>query len=221
MGRSRAAVAYLSLPAVGGGAAGPALASQRRALGAFLRARSWVLIEPFVAREGRRDRVPSELATALARCREEGAVLVVASLAQLGGDVGFLEAVLASGVRFAAVDAPGANRRTLALLRAVAEHERDRRASRTRVALAGARRRGVRLGSPRPEVGSRAAVAELRRRADARAESVRPWLEELRLGNPDASLRDLAAALDAIGIPTPRGGRWGPSAVRNALARRG
>ena len=51
-----------------------------------------------------------------------------------------------------------------------------------------------------------------------------PWiLENLRrlrveLGG-DATLRDLAGALESLGVPTARGGRWGPSAVRNVLRR--
>jgi hypothetical protein len=79
----------------------------------------------------------------------------------------------------------------------------------------------VRLGSPRPEIGSRAGVAALRARADAHAAAIAPVLHELLLSNPRASLRDLAALLDALGVPTPRRGRWGPSAVRNALGRAG
>jgi len=79
----------------------------------------------------------------------------------------------------------------------------------------------VRLGSPRPEVGSRAGVAALRARAAAHAEAVAPALAELLLSNPGASLRDLAQLLNALGVPTARGGRWGPSAVRNAARRAG
>ena len=79
----------------------------------------------------------------------------------------------------------------------------------------------MKLGSPRPEIGSRAGIAALRARADAHAEEIAPVLRELRLSNPGASLRDLAALLDRLEVPTPRRGRWGPSAVRNALRRAG
>ena len=79
----------------------------------------------------------------------------------------------------------------------------------------------MKLGSPRPEIGSRAGVAALRARADAHAEALAPALRELLLSNPTASLRDLAALLEQLELPTPRRGRWGPSAVRNALRRAG
>jgi hypothetical protein len=79
----------------------------------------------------------------------------------------------------------------------------------------------VKLGSPRPEIGSRAGVAALRARADAHAAELAPALRELLLSNPTASLRDLAALLEQLELPTPRRGRWGPSAVRNALRRAG
>ncbi len=53
-----------------------------------------------------------------------------------------------SGVGFIAVDNPYATRLTLHILAAVAEHEAAMIAARTKAALAAAKARGVRLGSP-------------------------------------------------------------------------
>jgi hypothetical protein len=127
--------------------------------------------------------------------------------------------VLAARVSLLAADTGTVRRPTLGLLRDGARHAQSEASDRSRDALRAARDRGVRLGSPRPEIGSRAGVAALRARADAHAETLAPVLCELLLSNPRASLRDLAALLNELDVPTPRRGRWGPSAVRNALQR--
>jgi DNA invertase Pin-like site-specific DNA recombinase len=55
-----------------------------------------------------------------------------------------------ANVEFVAVDNPHATRLTLHILAAVAEHEREMIADRTKAALGAAKARGVRLGSHGP-----------------------------------------------------------------------
>jgi hypothetical protein len=212
-------VTYYAVPGSASAGASDRLAGLSRATTAFARARRLVVIEPFV--EVRRGRARPELARALARCKEARAALLVPSLAAVGGDLAFLEALLDARVGLVAADTGRARPATLRLLRDVARHAQITASDRSRDALRAARRRGVKLGSPRPEIGSRAGVAALRARADAHAEALSPALRELLLSNPKASLRDLAALLEELGLPTPRRGHWGPSAVRNALRRAG
>src|SRR5262245_5184264 len=195
-------VGYYAVPA--GNLTAGRVAELSRANTAYARARRLVVIEPFV--EARSGRARPELARALARCRETRAALLVPCLAAVGGDLAFLDAVLASRVALLAADAGPARRPTLRLLRDVALHAQTTASDRSRAALHAARRRGVKLGSPRPEIGSRAGVAALRARADAHAEAIAPALHELLLSNPSASLRDLAALLEELDLPTPRRG---------------
>ena len=109
-----------------------------------------------------------------------------------------------SSVEFVAVDMPQANRLTLHILAAVAEHEREMILQHTRAALAAAKARGTRLGNPRPDMATAEAVASANA-ASFRA-GVLPVIRALRAeGN---SLRRIAAELNSRGISSARGSKW-------------
>jgi DNA invertase Pin-like site-specific DNA recombinase len=61
----------------------------------------------------------------------------------------FIAALMDSGVEFVAVDNPHANKLTVHILAAVAQHEREMIAQRTKDALQAAKARGKRLGNPK------------------------------------------------------------------------
>jgi DNA invertase Pin-like site-specific DNA recombinase len=105
---------------------------------------------------GRRDNRP-QLQAALAECRKRRAVLVIAKLDRLARNVHFISGLMNSDVEFIAVDMPSANRLTIHILAAVAEHEREMISQRTKAALAAAKARGTKLGNPR--VAEAAALA--------------------------------------------------------------
>ena len=80
-----------------------------------------------------------------------------------------------SGVEFVAVDFPQANRLTVHILAAVAEHEAAMISQRTKAALAAAKARGRKLGGDRGNIaavsglGNQASAIVRRQRADKRA----------------------------------------------------
>jgi DNA invertase Pin-like site-specific DNA recombinase len=122
-----------------------------------------------------------------------------------------------------AVDFPQANRLTVHIMAAVAEHEAAMISQRTRAALAAAKACGVKLEGDRGNIraiaveGRRIAVARRVAQADRRAADVAPAIRELKAAG--TSLRGIAADLTARGIPTPQGGTWSAVQVSRVLAR--
>ena len=89
---------------------------------------------------------------------------------------------------------------------------------RTKAALAAAKRKGTKLGNPNPAKASASGVASIRRNADAFAKQVSPLIRDIQHGGA-RSLRAIAQALEARGVPTARGGQWTPVQVRAVLRR--
>jgi len=141
-------------------------------------------------------------------------------------NVAFVSNLMESGVEFTAVDFPQANRLTVHILAAVAEHEAKAISERTRAALKAARDRGQRLGGDRgnlPALAQRGAaisVAARRHKAARHAADLVSTIRELQAGG--ASLRQVAAELTRRHIPTPRpGGAWSATQVTRILNRVG
>ena len=86
-----------------------------------------------------RDNDRPQLAEALAVCKKQKAKLVIAKLDRLARNVAFISNMMRSGVDFVAVDMPDANRLTVHILAAVAEHEREMISQRTKAALQAAK----------------------------------------------------------------------------------
>jgi DNA invertase Pin-like site-specific DNA recombinase len=111
----------------------------------------------------------------------------------------------------------------LHLYAALAEKERSLIAQRTKDALAAAKARGVKLGSPKGAAhlkgrGNREAVEAVTQDAQDRAEMLAGVLEDLR-AQGITSANGMAKALNALGIATARGGQWTARSVLNVLGR--
>jgi DNA invertase Pin-like site-specific DNA recombinase len=154
---------------------------------------------------------------------------VVAKLDRLARNVAFLSALMESGLDFVALDNPHATKFTLHVLAAVAEQEARATSERTRVALAAAKKRGVKLGSSRPGhwrgredkrlAGSRRGVrraAELRT-AEAAQHNSLAVAEALKLRRGGLSWLEVAAELNRRGLVTSRGNSWGKSSIFTAV----
>lgn len=81
------------------------------------------LVATFTEIESGKKNERPQLAAAIARARQEGAVLLVAKLDRLARNVAFLATLMESHVRFQAVDLPAADEFTLHIMAAVAQKE--------------------------------------------------------------------------------------------------
>jgi DNA invertase Pin-like site-specific DNA recombinase len=106
----------------------------------------------------------------------------------------------------------------LHLFAALAEKERSLISTRTRQALAAAKARGVILGVLKLPQARKRAVAAVKAEADCHAANILPIIREAQTAGAN-TLRAVAAALNARGIATARGGAWHPMSVKNMLDR--
>jgi DNA invertase Pin-like site-specific DNA recombinase len=151
---------------------------------------------------------------------------VIAKLDRLARNVAFISNLMESGVDFVAVDFPQANRLTVHILAAVAEHEAKLISERTKAALAAARARGQQLGGDRDirEIAhlGRLASAQLRQeRARQRAADLGQIIADLRKRGV-TSLRQIAAERAWASGPSWRslGTGAGPSRHRSVRSMR-
>ena len=140
-------------------------------------------------------------------------------LDRLARNVAFISNLMESGVEFTALDLPRANRLTVHILAAVAEHEREMISRRTKYALAAAKARGKKLGGNRGKIhltarkGALASAVVRSTKAKRRAADIQ--------ASGATSLRQIAAALNERHIKTTRGKELTANQVMRVLDRAG
>lgn len=223
-------IAYYRVSTDGQGRSGLGLEAQRATVERFLGGRGvieheYVEIETGKGRNALAKR--PQLAAAIALCRRSKARLLVAKLDRLARDVRFFLELLDSGVSVAFADMPETagpmGRFLLTTMAAVAELEAGMVSERTKAALAAAKARGTRLGNPLIHADAKA-FAEARE-AVFRAK----YLDGIDLAAEIRAVqesgitgyREIASALNARGVPTPRGARWHPASVHKQMKRLG
>jgi len=192
--------------------------AQQKAVRDYLNGGAWELVGEFVEVESGKHADRPELAAALDSCRKHKARLVIAKLDRLSRNLAFIATMMDSGVEFVAVDNPHASRLTLHILAAVAEHEREAISERTKAALAAAKARGTRLGSPDAAGAVRRMHAALRTKTTLFAANVLPIIRQVQASG-HTSHNAIAGQLNARKIATARGGRWTHVQVRQILGR--
>jgi DNA invertase Pin-like site-specific DNA recombinase len=216
-------IAYCRVSTSRQGRSGLGLEGQQQAIARFAEAEGYTIRQEFIEVETGRgsdalDRRPV-LAEALGEARRQKCAVVVAKLDRLSRDVAFISGLMAQRVRFIVCElGADADNFLIHILASVAEREAKMISERTKVALLAAKERGVRLGSRNIEMVRQAAEVAIRAEADRRAQNVRPVIDAIRAAGV-VKVREVAAALNARGIPTPRGGQWHASSVQRIMAR--
>jgi DNA invertase Pin-like site-specific DNA recombinase len=220
-------ISYLRVSTARQGASGLGLEAQREAVSRYLNGGNWQLIQEVVEVEsGKRNDRP-EIERALQLCRLHKATLIIAKLDRLARNVHFISSLMEAKIDFIACDFPEANRLTVHILAAVAEHEAAMISSRTKGALQAAKSRGVSLGGQRGSFermktmaakGTQISAIARKRSATKRRGDLLPVIAELR-ANGAASLRAVAEGLNGAGLTTGRGRPWTATQVMRVIGR--
>lgn len=197
------------------GASGLGLDAQRVVVERYLSERAKTAIAEFCEVETGKganalDKRP-QLRLALEMCKRTGATLLIAKLDRLARNVHFVSGLIETGVDFIAADMPNANKVMIQMHAVMSEWERDQISERTRVALSAAKARGVVLGATGPQ--------NLRRHLERRQASAEVFRERLRpvfegYLAQGISQRAMVVRLNALGVATPRGGKWSLSQLQ-------
>lgn len=206
-------VAYYRVSTDKQGRSGLGLDAQRQAVLNFLNGGAWELVGEFTEIESGCKSDRPELAKALAACKRHKATLVIARLDRLARNVHFVSGLMERKVKFVACDMPEATPFMLQIYAAVGEQVARTIGENTKVALAAAKARGVKLGRN----GADKLAPKYRAEAKARAEQLAPVIREMQ--QRGYSIRGMAVELDRRKIPTASGGAWHPQTVSRMIER--
>lgn len=212
-------IGYIRVSTKKQGTSGLGLEAQESSVTKFVNGHGKLLATYTEIESGKRSDRP-ELAKALAHAKRAKAILVVAKMDRLSRNLAFLSTLMESSVEFQAVDNPHANRLTIHILAAIAEHEAKATSTRTKEALQAAKARGTKLGSNRPghwagrehlrqaglqKAQKAAALANRENRIGIYSDLV-PMIKDLR--NQGITLQQIACKLNELGHTTRRGKAW-------------
>ena len=219
----RHVITYIRVSTSQQGRSGLGIEAQRQALKQFAASEGFTVARELVEVETGKgsdalDRRP-QLKAALAAARKHRCPVAVAKLDRLSRDVHFISGLMSHRVPFVVAElGPDVDPFVLHLFAALAEKERALISTRTRQALAAAKARGVALGNPKLHQARKSALKAVTAEADRFAANVLPIIRAAQKAGA-TSLREIAAALNARGVPTARGGQWHAKSVANILER--
>lgn len=157
-----------------------------------------------------------QLAAALECCKRNKATLVIAKLDRLARNAEFLLRLQNSGVDFVCCDCPNADKFTVGILALVAQRERELISERTRLGLAAAKAKGVKMGTPNPKKAVAAMVMANKSARSKFNSKISPVIEEIKSAGVQ-TLQGIADCLNRRGILTRSGKTWYPTTVRNVI----
>jgi DNA invertase Pin-like site-specific DNA recombinase len=213
-------IAYVRVSTNKQGLSGLGLDAQQTAIETYARQTAGTIAQTYVEVEsGKRSDRP-QLALAIAHARRIKGRLVIAKLDRLARNVAFISQLMEAKADFVACDNPNANKLTLHILAAIAEHEAEMISARTKAALAAAKARGVQLGSCRNNhwtgneanrlAGGRKGCETAQRnrllQSKPITDAVTPIVQTCRAAGE--TLDAIANKLNDLGHRTVRGGMW-------------
>jgi len=207
-------IAYLRVSTKSQGLDGYGIAAQSDSIQNYIARTDSELIAQFSETEsGSKDDRP-QLMAALALAKKEKAILLVARLDRLSRDLFFIISLQKNEVAFRSVDFPEADTFTLNLFAILAQKEREMIATRTKLALQAAKKRGVQLGNPNVERQVKILVASKKKKTDEFKAKMLPIIADIRKTGC-STLQGIADCLNRRGIKTfTNKSVWFPGTVR-------
>jgi DNA invertase Pin-like site-specific DNA recombinase len=207
-------VAYFRVSTQRQGQSGLGLEAQQQAVREYVERCGGHLAAEYVEVESGAKCDRPELAAALEQTKDLDGTLLIAKLDRLSRNLAFIANLMESGAKLVCCDMPEANELTLHIMAVMAQHERKMISERTKLALAAAKRRGVKLGNPQIHQTAHFAATA---RADQFARDLYPSLQGLVLRG--CTRREMVAALNNMGASTPNRKRWHLSTLQRVLER--
>lgn len=224
----REIVAYYRVSTKMQGAEGLGMEAQRTAVTRYSEANGFPIVQAYSEVESaRREHLQNrpQLMRAVAHARRSKALLVIARLDRLARNVLVTSQLLESGVEFVACDNQYANRLTIHILAAMAEHEGKLISERTKAGLAAARARGRVFRCTRPltaeecRLGQLASARLTRERTRIAYADLVPLVAQYR--NEGTACVEIAHRLNDLGQRTQRGTLWSQTTVQAFVKREG
>jgi DNA invertase Pin-like site-specific DNA recombinase len=211
-------IGYYRVSTLAQGIDGNGMTSQREIVRRYVETQKGVLEKEFSEVESGRktDTDRPQLAAALDYCKKTKARLIISKLDRLARNAEFLLRLQNSGVDFTCLDCENADRFTVGILALVAQRERELIGERTKLGLAAAKAKGVKLGTPNPSKAVAAMVTANKTAKTEFAVKVLPVIAEIKSAGV-STLRGICECLNRRGISTRNGKTWYPATVRNVL----
>lgn len=192
------------------------LDAQQTIVNRFLKSEDNVLFTYSEKETGTKKRVQNELVKAIEKCKETGATLLIAKLDRLARNVSFISALMDSNVEFKALDMPHANKLTIHIFSAIAEHEAELISQRTKAALAELKKKGVELGNPQnfSQKGREIGAAKMKLKAlnNQNNRKAKAYIQSLIIQG--LNYTKIAIKLNENGFVTARGKKFKANQVR-------
>lgn len=210
-------IAYYRVSTKKQGASGLGLDAQKSAVNSYATAHGLTITAEFTEIEtGTNKAARPEISRAIEAAKTSGGRLVIAKLDRLARNVTFISALMDSGIDFVACDMPDANRLTIHIMAAMAEHEAHAISARTKAALDAKRARDGEWRVSQLDDDARAKSAETRQQMAAAHNA--PILRYAQLmKNYNFSLNDIARRLNEDGFRTIRGNKFSAMTVKRLL----
>ena len=211
-------VFYLRVSTSKQGADGNGIQHQMTVVNRYAEANGGEIVGQFIEVEsgGKTDSERPQLAAALEKCKKENAVLVCSKIDRLSRNAEFLLRLKNSRVEFVCCDIPNCDRFTISLFAILAEKEKNMISERTKNALKMVKARGIKLGSPNPELSVIKMNEGARKGRIDFKNKIIPIINEIKSTGIE-TLQGVADCLNRRGISTRNGKQWYPTQIRNLL----